>query len=49
VALSPSEFILPVVDPVVLLEAHVNQAVVSLPTIAVDSAATLNMTSDKGE
>ena len=35
-ALPPGEFIGAVVDPVMLLVAHIHEAVVSLPTVAVN-------------
>ena len=47
VTLPPSELILPMVYPAVFLEAHVHQAVVGFPSIAVNGASTLYMTSNE--
>lgn len=49
VAFPPSKFILPMVHPAVLLEAHVHQAFVGLPAVAMDGASTLHMPTDKGQ
>lgn len=46
VALAPCEFVLSVVDPGVLLVAHVHEPVVGLPSVAVDGASLLHMAAD---
>ena len=47
VTLPADEFVLSMVDPAVLLEAHVYQAVIGLPAIAVDRTSAPNMSADQ--